>query len=181
MTIKLDAEDQVESLTIEVNEQFEYLINSLRANFTSFELANFLALNSKYSKTLFRLLKQFKSTGYARFEWAEFKRLMSIPAYLKIISRIEEVVLKPAIKELSWDGGQIDLFINYRGADRPSFKNLSYKKIKKNPTKKTSPVIAIEFYWEVQKKKIKQENTPIAAGYRKNENGELVADYKFKS
>lgn len=138
----------VKSLLIEVNEQFEYMLNALKANFTSFELASFLTLNSKYSKTLFRLLKQYKTTGKACFEWAKFKELMGIPPYLKAVSRIEEVVLKPCVKDLSWN--QLDLFKNYNGYEKPFFEDLTYKKIKKNPHGKTSPIVAVEFSFKPQ-------------------------------
>lgn len=139
----------VKSLLIEVNEQFEYMLNALKANFTSFELASFLTLNSKYSKTLFRLLKQYKTTGSAYFEWSKFKELMGVPTAKKYdFYTIEQKIIKPCVKDLSWN--QLDLFKNYNGYEKPFFEELTYKKIKKNPHGKTSPIVAIEFSFKPQ-------------------------------
>ncbi|EDP3838824.1 replication initiation protein, partial [Campylobacter jejuni] len=66
-------------IDIEVNKHFEYLINQLTANFTAFELAEFISLSGKYTKTLYRLLKQYRSTGKVYFEWEEFCRILDIP------------------------------------------------------------------------------------------------------
>ncbi len=55
---------QLKSIEIQVNmPYFGYLLNFLHANFTSFELLEFQNISGKYAKTLYRLLKQWKSTG----------------------------------------------------------------------------------------------------------------------
>lgn len=115
-----------------------------RSNFTKFELANFLVLKGKYSKTLFRLLTQYKNMGKAynkpvnsiSFDWKMFKDLMGIPkSSIYTTARIEKQILVPAIGEISWT--QIDTLTNYNGVEFPYFINLQYKKIQKDPTKKT--------------------------------------------
>ena len=155
MEIKLDSDEEISILTLEVNEHFEYILSKLKSNFTKFELANFLVLKGKYSKTLFRLLTQYKNMGKAykqpvnsiTFDWKNFKELMGIPkSSIYTTARIEKQILEPAIGEISWT--QIDILTNYNGVEFPYFINLQYKKIKKNPTKKTSPVVKIEFTWD---------------------------------
>ena len=155
MEIKLDSAEEIENLTLEVNEQFEYILSKLKSNFTKFELANFLVLKGKYSKTLFRLLTQYKNMGKAynkpvnsiSFDWKMFKDLMGIPkSSIYTTARIEKQILLPAIGEISWT--QIDMLTNYNGVEFPYFINLQYKKIKKDQTKKTSPVVEIEFTWD---------------------------------
>lgn len=148
----------IEELEIEVNERFEYMLNQLKANFTSFELANFLILNSKYSKTLFRLLKQYRTQGWWQVELKEFKRLMQVPKSYQM-THIDNKIIKPSIKELSWDNGQTDMLKDYRGADRPCFKNLSVEKIKGKGRGRGGAVVALKFTWEpelVEKKQIEQ-------------------------
>ncbi|WP_120945200.1 replication initiation protein [Helicobacter labacensis] len=55
---------QVKNMEIQVNmPYFGYLLNFLNAHFTSFELLEFQNINGKYAKTLYRLLKQWKSTS----------------------------------------------------------------------------------------------------------------------
>ncbi|CRF46066.1 replication protein A [Helicobacter heilmannii] len=94
---------QVKSIEIQVNTPyFGYLLNFLNANFTSFELLEFQNISGKYAKTLYRLLKQWKSTGVPpRVEWEEFRELMGISENVKLLEVIERDMLKPAIKELS--------------------------------------------------------------------------------
>ena len=148
----------VKSLLIEVNEQFEYMLNALKANFTAFELANFLILNSKYSKTLFRLLKQYRTQGWWQVELKEFKRLLQVPKTYQM-THIDNKIIKPSIKELTWDNGQTDMLTDYRGAERPCFKNLSVEKIKGKGRGRGGAVVALKFTWEpelVEKKQIEQ-------------------------
>lgn len=45
-----------ETLTVKVNEQFEFILNSIGTNFTRFELENMTKLKSSYSKELYRQL-----------------------------------------------------------------------------------------------------------------------------
>ncbi|WP_162166970.1 replication initiation protein, partial [Campylobacter fetus] len=75
-------------------------LNNLETGFTAFELAEFSSLSSKYTQTLYRLLKQFKSTGYRSIKWAEFIEIMDIPTSYRMFD-IERQILNPAIAELT--------------------------------------------------------------------------------
>ncbi|MCV3483450.1 replication initiation protein [Campylobacter sp. CNRCH_2014_0184h] len=124
-------------IDIEVNKHFEYLVNQLTANFTSFELAEFIALSGKYTKTLYRLLKQYRTTGTAYFEWEEFCRIMDIPEKLAMCD-IDKRILKPAIKELTKERTLFDQV-------RIPFKNLSFEKKKISARGRGGKVVGIEF------------------------------------
>ncbi|WP_181566393.1 replication initiation protein [Helicobacter monodelphidis] len=126
-------------IEVKINEEFAYLINELTANFTRFELAEFIALSGKYTKTLYRLLKQFRSTGLLHIEWKEFLRVMDIPESYKICD-IERQILKPAIKELTAPRTLFDI-------KRTPFESLSYTKIKGKGRGRGGNVIGIEFYF----------------------------------
>ncbi|TKX28025.1 replication initiation protein [Campylobacter estrildidarum] len=114
-------------IEMSINPRFEYLINQLTANFTAFELAEFIALSGKYTKTLYRLLKQYRTTGKARFEWNEFCKIMDIPEKY-LMHNIDKWILKPAIKELSKERNLFDQI-------RVPFKNLAYEKEKEKGTR----------------------------------------------
>lgn len=86
-------------LTVKVNEDFAYILNDLTQNFTLFELKEFNLLTSIYAKHLYRLLKQFRYTGYYRVEISEFKRLFDVPSSYQM-NDINKRVLNPAIKEV---------------------------------------------------------------------------------
>lgn len=132
--------NHLQSLELQVNPRFTYLINELTANFTRFELAEFIAISGKYTKTLYRLLKQFRNTGYRKFEWDEFLRIMNIPQNYQMRD-IEKRILKPAIKELIKERTLFDI-------KRIPFKNLIYTKLKGKGRGKGGNVIGIEFKFD---------------------------------
>lgn len=133
------------NLELLVEEEFAYILNNLVNNFTSFELSEFIALKSKYSKTLYRILKQFKTTGKCltfSTKWQKFCETMNIPEKLSM-SYIDIKVLNPALVELS-----------------PIFKGLYCEKIKDPKSRgRGGKVIGIEFYFDPQPlQKIQKED-----------------------
>lgn len=144
-TLQNDITGHMVHLEILVEEEFAYLLNKLISNFTSFELSEFLTLKSKYSKSLYRLLKQFKQTGKCNIytkEWNKFCEFMGIENSSNM-SYIDNRVLNPVIVELS-----------------PIFKGLHFKKIKdKSKGGRGGTVVGIEFYFDPQEtKNIKNTN-----------------------
>lgn len=103
---------KTETLTVSVNARFAYLLNALQANFTRFELAEFVTLKGKYQKTLYRLLKQFKSTGELFICLDDFRARMGIPDAIEN-RYIARDIIKPCMETLS-----------------EYFKNLDYEPIK---------------------------------------------------
>lgn len=148
-------EKELTRLQIEINEIFAYLVHNLTANFTRFELAEFISLSGKYTKTLYRLLKQYRTTGSRIFEWQEFSELLDIPKDYRQID-IDARILKPAIKELTKVRNLFD-------QERIPFENLTYTKLDKN--KKPNPrgrnkVCFIKFDWKKQEIEVIENNTP---------------------
>lgn len=87
------------TISIKVNEDFAPLINELTGNFTKFELEEITNLSSSYSKACYRLLKQFRKTGYFKIDIEDFRNLLDIPTgYL--MGNIDQKVLTPIKKEL---------------------------------------------------------------------------------
>lgn len=95
---KINKTDKLVDITI--NAQYQYILNELSKNFTVFELQEFNTLASSYSKNMFRLLKQYKSTGFYKVSIEEFRRLLDIPESYNM-SKISVKVLDPIEKELS--------------------------------------------------------------------------------
>lgn len=144
-----DKYDYLLNIELKVNPTFEYLINELTGNFTRFELAEFIALSGKYTKTLYRLLKQYRATGTAKFEWEDFKRIMDIPDNYRQTD-IDQFILKPALKELTKEHNLFD-------QDRVCFKNLKYTKIKGKGRGRGGVVIGIEFTFTPETKNADKE------------------------
>ncbi len=139
------------TVTVSVNDEFKYILNELTQNFTKFELEEFTNLRSSYSKTAYRLLKQFRSTGYVIFEIQEFKNLLCIPEKYQM-SDIDKKVFKYIKRELS-----------------ECFDYLKINKLKKGKSRK---ITHIEFTFNPESNiKNKVEETILLE--EKNENLEL--------
>lgn len=127
-TVDLDNEE----ITIGTNPKFAPLINDLENNFTKFELEEMVNLRSSYAKNAYRLLKQFRSTGFYKVTIEDFRNLLDIPKSYQMFN-IRQTVFKPILTEL------------------PSyFKNLKITEIKGTGKKKRSTV-ALEFTFTPQK------------------------------
>lgn len=124
-TFEIDTEK--ETLTVRVNPDFKYLLNEISEQFTLFELQEFVSLSGKYSKNLYRLLKQYRRTGTYKIEASEFQKRMDIPEELEKKYHMRNCI-KPAIEELTR--------LCY-------FKDLKVEPIKAR--KKGAPVTAYEF------------------------------------
>lgn len=85
---------------ISVQPELEYILNELSSEFTQFELKEFTSLSSSYSKSMYRLLKQFKSSGYYTVKMDDFRELLDIPRSYRM-THITQKVLHPIKKELS--------------------------------------------------------------------------------
>jgi len=86
-------------VTIAVNERFKFILNDITKNFTRFDLEEFVRLESKYTKTLFRLLKQFRTMGKYEISLEMFRQKMDIP--ISYTSRdIHFKIIDPSIQEL---------------------------------------------------------------------------------
>lgn len=121
-----------QEVTISVNDEFKYILNELTSNFTRFELTEFVNLQSKYAKNLYRLLKQYRTTGKAYFTIDDFRAKLDIPKSYAM-REINRQVLAPIKKELS-----------------PLFDEFSIEKIK-NLRRRGHPVTHINFYFAPQK------------------------------
>ncbi|PDW80723.1 replication A protein [Helicobacter pylori] len=119
-------------MDIQLNTGYNYLLNNLGmgGQYTSFKLLEFQRVRGKYAKTLYRLLKQYKSTGILSVEWSQFRELLDIPKDYKM-ENIDQKVLTPSLKELH------KIY---------PFEHLSYKKERRSHDKRK--VTHIDFYFE---------------------------------
>ena len=130
---RIDENNQ--TVDISVNPELAYIINELSSEFTKFELQEFTGIRSSYAKTMYRLLKQYRSTGFYKVKIEDFREILSIPNSYQM-SDIDKQVLKPIKNELS-----------------EFFDSLKIKKIK---ARKGNRIAMIEFRF-----KEKQEFEPV--------------------
>lgn len=88
-----------QTLTVTVNEKFKFILNELIKNFTRFDLDEFVHLDSKYSKNLYRLLKQYRTTGRYEINLEKFRSKMDIPESYNTRD-VTRKVISLALKEL---------------------------------------------------------------------------------
>lgn len=130
---RVDWSDDLSKMTasVKVTEEFEYVINQLNVEFTAYELKEFTQIKSTYAKTVYRLLKQWRTVGKKEFNIDEFRRLLDTPDYYGP-SHIDKNILKPVMRELP-----------------AFFKNLKIKKVKANT--RGNPVTGYIFTWKPEK------------------------------
>lgn len=140
-TFKFD--ETGENLRIKVNSDFAWLLNEFE-NYTTFELTEFIGLKSKYSKSLYRLLKQWRTVGkYVFHDLVEFKELMDVPKSYSNKYMMERCV-DVAIEEISRLDG--------------SFKG--FKCSPKYAKKRGKPLESLIFTWQAEKPK-QIDNAPL--------------------
>lgn len=145
---EIDKEEK--TLSVKVNQDFAYLLNSLTNNFTRFELEEFVELKSCYAKSCYRQLKRFRDTGWWKVSVADFRSLMDIPKSYsnaemtrKVLKPIEEE-LSPLFKDFTVDTqrgtgrGRPIQFIIFNWTEEPRYKDIQIEEEENDP-KKTTP------------------------------------------
>lgn len=147
-------------IVLKVNDDFAYLLHEFTNGlYTQFELEEFFYLRGKYPKTLYRLLKQFRETGYYIKKWNDFREQMGIPPSFSN-EKIETLILKPCVEKLS-ETFKTNLF-----DARIPFENLEYR-LKKESSKRGKPQVThIEFYFKPQEASCLDERQ----NYKKEQN-----------
>jgi len=133
-----DINGDSESLKVCVHPQFEYVFNKIGMEFTQFELDEFIRIQSTYAKSTYRLLKQYRTTGWWKVTLEDFRLLLDIPVSYRP-SDIDRQILKPIIEQL---GGSEDDAI---------FKNLKVTKDKKAGRGRGGVLTGYTFSFEKEK------------------------------
>lgn len=84
---------------IAVTPQFLHLFNSLEREFTRFELEEFVNLSGKYTKLLYRQLKQWRTQGHYSVLMKEFRELMDVPESYTTRDITKRIIV-PAVNKL---------------------------------------------------------------------------------
>lgn len=119
---KTDIDNSTNTVTVQLSERAAQIFNdfSKTTRFNRFSLLQFFQIHSKYSKNLFRLLKERRTLGHRSFSEEELRDKLSVPSSYKQAD-INRRIIKRAF---------IDLM--------PYFRNLSYEIINSrssNPTR----------------------------------------------
>ncbi|WP_051188655.1 replication initiation protein [Proteocatella sphenisci] len=109
-------------IDLQVHEKFKYLLNDFMSNYTKFELKEFVSLKSIYSKNLYKILKQYKSTGWYEVSLDQFRYLLDVPKTYDT-NNFNKRVLRPIMDELPgyFKGLNIEKLKKGRNIDRLRF------------------------------------------------------------
>jgi len=162
---KINGDADEPYVDVEVYRDAIPLLNNLES-WVRYALTEFRDLKSSYAKTMFRLLKGYRTTGYAYFSKAEFNELLDVPKSYKP-GDIDRAVLKPIREELT-----------------PLFKGLSIRK--KYGKGRGKPVLGYSFAWNPERKDA--EDVHVSKTERLNKarfniehNGELSDQEKWRA
>lgn len=134
-------------LKVQVNKRFAHLLNEFD-KYTSFELAEFVELKSKYAKNLYRFLKKWRGQGWYNFHSiAEFREMLDVPASYSSRQLMQRCIA-PCIEEI--------------GALDKSFKN--FKCEPKYARKQGQPLEELHFSWQPEKKEFVDWNVDQVEG-----------------
>ena len=149
-----------EELTVKVNEKFAWLLNEFE-NYTVFELTEFVNLNSKYAKHLYRILKQWRTTGkYIFHNLDEFRELMDVPkAYTN--RQLMQDCVAIAVAEIQKLNN--------------SFKDFQCEPI--YGKKRGKPLEGLEFTWTPEERPKKAEPTEELEGQEKFTDAQSFDEY----
>ncbi|MGF2146556.1 RepB family plasmid replication initiator protein [Vagococcus fluvialis] len=127
-----------ETLEVMVHPKFEYVFNKIGMEFTQFELKEFVNINSTYAKTAYRLLKQYRTTGWWKVTIEDFRLLLDVPKSYRP-SNIDQKILKPILEQLG-------------GSDEDAiFRNLKITKNKKAGRGRGGVLTGFTFTFEKEK------------------------------
>lgn len=129
---EFEANRKTQTLSVSVNPKFTSLFNELNKEFTRFSLNQYTTFSSTYSKTAFRLIKQFRTLGKRKFSLDDFRRLLDIPVSYRI-SDIDRRVIKMIKEELS-----------------PVIPGLEISKLRVNG-KRGKKVVGYQFTWKSER------------------------------
>ena len=96
---KINGDADIPYVDIRIYEKALPLLNNLD-EWVRYSLQQFNELQSSYSKTMFRLLKQYRTKGFAYFSKEDFHELLDIPKSYKQPD-IDKRVIKPICQELT--------------------------------------------------------------------------------
>ena len=98
-TFIIDGED-TNTLRVSINPEFKYLTN-LFDMFTAFELEDYNRMSTSYGQELYRLIKQFRTTGFYRVKIEDLRHLLSVPKSYSNAKMDQVVFSKTSVTDLS--------------------------------------------------------------------------------
>ncbi len=148
------------TLEVQINPRFKHILNQLSGKFTTFELAEYIRLDGKYSKLLYQHLKQYTSTGWWQVSVDDIRRELAIPDSMKTMQILNKVI-NPTVEVIKTCKGFADLDVEVLRSRRRgrAIEGFKFKWSTKNSSKHQRTLDDWSRDLEVQKKKQKAKQT----------------------
>lgn len=119
------------TLTVSVNKDFKFVLNALTANFTRFELKEYISIRGRYAKMLYQQLKQRQKLKghFWQADVEELRHVLDVPERMTARDLMSDI-LKPAVNVIRTCKG---------------FSELELETI--NERRRGNPVKAYKFTW----------------------------------
>ena len=130
-------DEEAQTLEVGVNPDFQWLLNEFE-HYTSLDLEEIVAFKSKYSKNLYRLLRQWRSVG--KLVVGEGGQEPLIEDFRKKVGVKDSYSTKEMLRSC------IDVAVKEINASECSIKNLKYEK--KYANRRGKPLSQIIFTWQ---------------------------------
>ena len=88
------------TLKVQINPTFKYLTNIFDM-FTAFELDDYNRMNTSYGQELYRLLKQYRTSGFYRVKIEDLRHLLSVPESYTNAKMDQKVFSKTTVTDLT--------------------------------------------------------------------------------
>lgn len=95
---EFETDEEAHTVTCEVWEETAYILNDIASHFTRFELSEFVSLESKYAKRLYKIIKQYRMQGSFYISKDEFYKALDVPSTYTN-TNYNKKVLRPALEE----------------------------------------------------------------------------------
>ncbi|MGL6024679.1 MAG: replication initiation protein, partial [Cetobacterium sp.] len=129
---EIDKENK--KVSISISSSFSYMLNDLLSNFTLLDLKALISLKSRYSKEIYRKLKQWESVKKYKVSLKDFTEMLSVPKSYRM-TNINQYILNPTLIELE-----------------KYFKELKILKIKNGTT-----ITDLVFTWKSEERAVKRD------------------------
>ena len=109
------------TLTLSITPSSLYLLDDLwiAGEYTVYELPEFCNLRTAYSKNMYRLLRQFRTTGFLTLSMEDFRKALAIPESYRTAEVVRKVI-KPSIEDISKYIEELRYeFVRGKGSGRP--------------------------------------------------------------
>ena len=145
-----------QTFTIAMSPRFQEMVNDLNKEFTRFELHEFNRLNGKYTKHLYRLLKQFRRLGSRIFTIEDIRQMTDTPEKYSN-AEFTRRILDPSVAKLR---------------ELASFRDLTYQYQYRKRT-----ITHVKFTWtrEMTPEEIKELRLAEAKKKKEDEEARLLA------